>query len=358
MKYALIGCGRIAGNHITAAQENGLEITAVCDIIPQRAHELAERFDLEEEYGTRVYTDYRLMYAEQKPQLVAVATDSGSHAAVALWLIEQGANVIIEKPVAMSLADADMLIAAAQRQNTVVCVNHQNRFNIAIRELKKAVDEGRFGTLSHGAIAVRWSRGDDYYAQGEWRGKWATDGGTLMNQCIHGIDLLRWMLGDEIDEVYGALRQRMHDYIEAEDVGVAVIKFKNGAVATVEGTVNTFKDDMEETLYIFGEKGNVKIGGKSANNIDIWEFTDDHIDDVNRRGLREKTENVYGNGHTSLYLDVIDAVKNDREPFVDLFAGKRALELVLAIYKSQHDGRAVKLPLCDFGSADMRNDSI
>ena len=174
-----------------------------------------------------------------------------------------------------------------------------------------------------------------------------------MNQCIHGIDLLRWMLGDEIEEVYGATRQQLHNYIEAEDVGIAVVKFKNGVIAEIEGTVNVYPQNLEETLYIFGEKGTVKIGGKSTNNIDIWDFEDETEDDIKNKGFEEIAGNVYGNGHTSLFADMADAIKNDRQPYVDAYAGRRALELVLAIYKSQKTGLPVKFPLKDFSSIDM-----
>lgn len=174
-----------------------------------------------------------------------------------------------------------------------------------------------------------------------------------MNQCIHGIDLLRWMLGDEVEEIYGATRQRFHDYLEAEDVGVAVLKFKNGAVGTVEGTSNVYPKNLEETLCIFGESGTVKVGGTSANNIDVWEFADETEADAEAKGLQEVTSNVYGNGHTALYADMVDAIDNDRAPYVDAVAGRNALEIVLAIYKSQKTGEPVKLPLRGFASTDM-----
>ena len=161
------------------------------------------------------------------------------------------------------------------------------------------------------------------------------------------------MMGNEIEEVYGQTRRQFHDYLEAEDVGMAVIKFKNGAIATVEGTTNVYPQNLEETLYVFGEKGTVKLGGKSTNNIDVWEFADQADGDTRNKGLEEATSNVYGNGHTSLFADMIDAVQNDREPYVDAQAGRNALELVLAIYKSQKIGMPVKLPLDDFASTDM-----
>ena len=177
-----------------------------------------------------------------------------------------------------------------------------------------------------------------------------------MNQCIHGIDLLRWMFGNEVDEVYGTTRQQFHDYLEAEDVGMAVVKFKNGAVATIEGTTNVYPKNLEETLYIFGETGTVKIGGTSTNNIDVWDFADESDADQQNKGLKEATSNVYGNGHTSLFADVIDAIENDRQPYVDAVAGRNALEMILAIYKSQKTGQPVKLPLTDFASIDMKGE--
>lgn len=174
-----------------------------------------------------------------------------------------------------------------------------------------------------------------------------------MNQCIHGIDLLRWMMGEDVVEVYGATRQRFHDYLEAEDVGVAVVKFANGAVGTIEGTSNVYPKNLEETLYVFGENGTVKIGGTSTNNIDVWDFADETEADAANKGLEEQTSNVYGNGHTLLYADVVDAIQNDRAPYVDAVAGRNALEMVLAIYKSQKTGEPVTLPLSDFASTDM-----
>lgn len=164
-----------------------------------------------------------------------------------------------------------------------------------------------------------------------------------MNQCIHGIDLLRWMMGDEIEEVYGATKRQFHDYIEAEDVGMAVIKFKNGAIATIEGTTNVYPKNLEETLYLFGETGTVKLGGASTNNIDVWQFADEDESDSKNKGLEEQTSNVYGNGHTSLYCDMIDAIQHGRKPYVDAYAGRRALELVLDVYQSSSTGSIVRV---------------
>lgn len=353
MRYALIGCGRISTNHIKAAVQNNLEITAVCDVMPEHMENVLKKHGLHENPLIRRYTDYRQMIQEIRPELASIATESGLHAEIALYCIENGIHVIIEKPMAMSLRDADKIIQMSEEKCIKVSACHQNRFNVAVQQLRKALEGGRFGRLSHGSIHVRWNRNRDYYTQAPWRGTWAQDGGALMNQCIHGIDLLRWTFGNEIDEVYGQTRQQFHHYLEAEDAGMAVVKFKNGAIATIEGTTNVFPQNLEETLYVFGERGTVKIGGKSTNNIDVWNFADETDLDLKNKGLQEATSNVYGNGHISLFADMIDAIKNDRQPYVDAYAGRSALELVLAIYKSQKEGRVVKLPLKDFSSVDM-----
>ena len=353
MKYALIGCGRIATNHIKAVINNKLELVAVCDVLPEAMESLLAKHGLASDSSIARYTDYKQMIEENEIELISVATESGVHAEIALYCIDHGIHLIIEKPIAMSIADADEIIARAQAKGVKVSACHQNRFNISVQEMRKALEAGRFGKLSHGSIHVRWNRNQSYYDQAPWRGKWASDGGSLMNQCIHGIDLLRWMLGGEVEEVYGATRQQYHSYLEAEDIGMAVVKFKNGTIGTIEGTVNVYPQNLEETLYLFGEKGTVKLGGKSCNNIDVWNFADETEEDQKNKGLEEATSNVYGNGHTSLFADVIDAIQKDREPYVSAVDGRNALEMVLSIYKSQKTGLPVKLPLKDFASTDM-----
>ena len=352
MNYALVGCGRIAINHIKAALNNHLNIVALCDVKPDAMESLLAKYDLASS-SIRRYTDYKQMIAENDITLVSIATESGAHAEIALHCIDNGIHVIIEKPMAMNMADADEIIRRSEEKGVKVSACHQNRFNLAIQQMRRALEAGRFGKLSHGSIHVRWNRNESYYTQAPWRGTWSQDGGCLMNQCIHGIDLLRWMMGDEVESVYGVTRQQFHDYLEAEDVGMAVVKFKNGAIGTIEGTTNVYPKNLEETLYLFGQKGTVKIGGVSTNNIDVWNFEDENEDDQKNKGFQEATSNVYGNGHTSLFADMIDAVENDRKPYVDAVAGRNALEMILAIYKSQKEGVEVKFPLKDFASIDM-----
>ncbi len=352
MKYALIGCGRISPNHIVAAKNNELEIVAICDTDPTCMEDKALKFRLGS--GTRRYRDYRELVKEEKPDLVAICTESGKHAEIAMFCIENGCNCIIEKPIALSIADADAIIAAAARYQVKVCACHQNRFNKSIQKIREAVEMERFGKLLYGTAHIRWARDYEYYSRAKWRGTWQQDGGALMNQCIHNIDLLRWMMGDEIDCVVGMTDRLKHDYIQAEDLGIALIHFKNGAYGIIEGTTNVYPRNLEETLYLFGEKGTIKAGGTSVNVIEEWNFSD-MLDDPEqvKRQFHENPPNVYGYGHTPLYADVMEAIQEDRAPYVDAEAGKRALELVLAIYKSAAEGSIVQLPLDQCATIDF-----
>ena len=351
MKYALIGCGRISPNHIAAAKANGLEIAAICDLEPQNMQDKILKFELG---PVHTYTDYRELLEKERPELAAIGTESGKHAAIALDCIDAGCNVIIEKPIALSLADADEIIRRGKEKGVVVCANHQNRFNKSVQKIRDAVEKGRFGKMFYGTAHIRWCRDWEYYSRAQWRGTWAQDGGALMNQCIHNIDLLRWMMGDEIETVMGMTDRLNHEYIEAEDLGIALVKFRNGSYGIIEGTTDIYPKNLEETLYLFGSKGTVKAGGISVNRIEEWRFSDalDDPEDVMRQ-FHENPPNVYGFGHTPLYRDVIDAVRNHREPYVTAEAGRRALELVLAVYKSAAEGRPVSLPLTDCSTADF-----
>lgn len=353
MNYALIGCGRISPNHIAAAKANNLNIVAICDIVTDNMIDKKVKFELPD--SVKMFTDYKEMLQQEKIELVAIATESGKHAQIALDCIDAGCNVIIEKPIALSLADADRIIEKSEEKGVKVCACHQNRFNKSIQKIRDAVDKKRFGKMFYGTAHIRWCRDHEYYDRANWRGTWEQDGGALMNQCIHNIDLLRWMMGDEIDEVVGMTDRLHHDYIEAEDLGIALIKFKNGAYGIVEGTTNVYPKNLEETLYLFGEKGTVKAGGQSVNIIEEWNFSDmlDDPDEVKAQ-YHEAPPNVYGFGHTPLYADVIEAVQTDRAPYVDARAGKRALELVLAIYQSAATGSIVKFPITECSTIQFK----
>lgn len=273
LRYALIGCGRISPNHAAAclAKADALDPVAVCDPLPERRAILKEHFKNPELHE---YADYREMLQKERPQLAAIATESGKHAQIALDCLKAGCNLIIEKPIALSLADADQIVALADEKGLTVCACHQNRFNKSVQKIRKAVEDGRFGRMLHGTAHIRWNRNRDYYEQAKWRGTWEQDGGALMNQCIHNIDLLRWMMGDDVTEVMAYTDRLTHDYIEAEDLGLALVRFANGSYGIIEGTTNVYPKNLEETLYLFGEKGTVKAGGKSVNRIEEWRFAD------------------------------------------------------------------------------------
>ncbi len=353
MRYALIGCGRISPNHLAAAQANKLEIVGLCDIDAAMLEDKMLKFKLDASKVAQ-YDDYQLMLDELNPELVSICTESGKHAAIALDCIRRGINIIVEKPIALSIEDADAIIRAAKEHNVKVCACHQNRFNKSVVKIREAMDQRRFGRLFYGTAHIRWNRGHEYYDRASWRGTWEQDGGALMNQCIHNIDLLRWMMGNEVTEVFAYTDKLNHPYIEAEDLGIALIRFANGSYGIIEGTTDIYPRNLEETLYLFGEKGTVKAGGQSVNIIEEWRFADmlDDAEEV-KATYHENPPNVYGFGHTPLFADVIDAIKTDRQPKVTAEDGKRALELVLAIYKSAAEGRPVKLPLESCATIDF-----
>jgi predicted dehydrogenase len=242
---AIIGCGRISYKHVQAVAENSeqVKLIACCDIIEANAQKRAEEYiqamlrQIEELSLPSVYKEYKEMLAKEKIDLVAICTESGYHTEIAIECMNHGKHVIVEKPMALSTLDADEMIQIAQRNNVKLCVSHQNRFNAPIKKLYKAIQEGRFGRIIAGNARILWNRDEGYYKQAPWRGTYELDGGCLMNQCIHNIDLLQWLLGGDIKWVHGEVYNYEHPYIEAEDYGTIQIKFGNGAIGNVEGTV-------------------------------------------------------------------------------------------------------------------------
>ena len=355
LKYALIGCGRIAPNHMQSAQSNDLDIVALCDLDDNKMINLSSQFNLSE--NVKHFQDYHKMIEELDIDLIAIATDSGSHAQIALDCMDMNIHLIIEKPIALSLEDADLIINKAKEKKLVVSPSHQNRFNKSIQKVKKALDNQEFGKLFHGAAHIRWNRGPEYYSQDSWRGTWAHDGGALMNQCIHNIDLLRWLMGNEILEVYGVTDNLNHPNLETEDLGLAIVKFKNGSYGLIEGTNNVYPKNLEETLYIFGQNGTFKAGGKSVNIIEEWSIKDSAEDaEKVKKEFSEFPPNVYGFGHTPFYADVIDAIQNNKEPYITAMDGRNALELVLAIYLSSIKSISIKLPINDVSTISLKED--
>jgi len=350
-KYALIGCGRIAINHIKAILINkNIKLVALCDIDLKQIKILAQKTGLSLD-GVNLYSSHKELLKKDDLDIVAVATDSGSHAKIAIDCLNKKVHVIVEKPMSLSVKDANKMIEIANKNKVKLAVCHQNRFNKVIFRLKQAIDEKKMGKINYGVANIRWNRNQDYYKQAVWRGKWTTDGGCLMNQCIHNIDLLLWMMGSDVIEVYGCLRNNNHKYNEGEDLGIAILKFKNGSLGIIEGTVDVCEENWEETLSVFGKNGVVEIGGKSVNKINLWKVKGS----VMNNDCDEAPPNIYGFGHNLLYKDFVLAVKNKREPLINGIEGKKALEVIFAIYKSHKNGKNVFLPLKSFSSTNMIN---
>ena len=356
LRYGLVGCGRISLNHMSALKENKNELELICvaDINVNNAKTLLEKSEIKEIFGkVNIYKTHQEMIEKENLDLVVIATESGSHASIAIDCLNKGINVIVEKPMALSVEDANKMIKTAKQKGVKLCVSHQNRFNKSIQKLRKALEKNRFGKLFYGVANIRWNRDENYYKQADWRGTWEHDGGALMNQCIHNIDLLVWMMGSQVDQVFAYTKNFNHPYIEGEDLGVGLIKFKNGSLGIIEGTVNVYPQNLEETLCIFGETGTVKIGGKSVNKVEVWNFKEnDKEDGINGE---EEPPNIYGFGHIELYKDMIGAIRENREPLVNGIEGKKALEVILSIYKSSLTEKPISLPLDKFSTLEMIN---
>ena len=341
MRFGIIGCGRIAPKHaesIVALKE--AELVAVCDILPERAQEFADK------YGGVPYEDYHKLLERKDLDIVTIATPSDLHAEIGCAAARAGKHVMVEKPMAMRLTSADQLITTCREAGVKLAVIHQNRFNQSIKLLRKVVEEGRFGKLTHGQATIRWNRDDNYYAQAPWRGTKLQDGGVLMNQSIHNIDLLQWMFGP-VDSVFGYTETNLRN-IEMEDVGVAVLRFKNGALGLIEASSTIYPKNIEETLNIFGSTGSVIVGGIAVNRIENWEFP---ASETEKQAIFTDQEcdppSVYGFGHRELILDMIEAIQEDRLPAVPGEEGRKALEIILAIYQCQKTKQPVVFPLIE-----------
>ncbi len=359
MKYkvAIIGCGRISFKHIEAivANKERLELIGVCDTKIERAQEKKDLYLKDIPSGAvSVTSDYKKIL-EQKPDIIAIATESGYHPDITIDALNAGAHVIVEKPMALSTRDADRMINTAKKQNKRLAVCFQNRFNTPVQQTWEALQAGRFGRMLHGMIQVRWNRNGEYYSQAPWRGTWALDGGTLMNQCTHGIDLIQWLMGEDVVKVHGVTRRFLRP-IEAEDFGAAMLEFSSGAVGIIEGTADIYPKNLNETLSLFGERGSVVIGGLAVNRLETWRFSDSaEKGDPEEKMLSQDVKNpptVYGFGHTPLYHDFIMALDEGREPFISGEKGKKALEIILAIYQSMKTGQPVQMPV-DFDTMQM-----
>jgi len=353
LRIMVVGCGRIAKkSHITALIENKSLFKCIyaCDVAGANAKVFSELVSDSGAHKPIVINDYKRVLKNNEIEAVIVATESGTHYQIAKDALNTGKHVLVEKPLALSSEHMNQLLRVASQQSLKLAVCHQNRFNPPVQELRRKIDGGGFGKVLYGTVQIRWSRDRAYYSQAPWRGTWKMDGGALMNQAIHGIDLLQWMLGGDVDEVYGIVSNMKHSYIEAEDFGGAILKFKSGVVGIVEATTNVYPRNLEERLSIFGEKGTAEIGGIAVNRIQTWMF-----DGENRHPLMDlpDPETVYGNSHSEVYRDFHDAILNNKEPYVNGEEGRKAVDIVLAIYKSFKEKRPIKIDDLSWSTDEM-----
>jgi UDP-N-acetyl-2-amino-2-deoxyglucuronate dehydrogenase len=339
INFALVGCGRISKRHSELLGENqiaGAQLAAVCDKIVSKAQVIADK------YSIPVYSCLHDMMKTEKIDVVVVLTESGLHAQHTIELAPYGAHVVVEKPMALTLDDADAMIEACDKHGVKLFVVKQNRFNVPIVQLRKALDQGRFGRLIMGTVRVRWCRPQAYYDQDSWRGTWAYDGGVLTNQASHHVDLLEWMMGD-VESVFAKSKHALAD-IEAEDTAVVILKFRNGALGVIEATTAIRPKDLEGSISILGETGSVEIGGFAVNEMKTWNFSatlDGDSDVIEKYSVNPP--NVYGFGHQAYYEHVVDCLDNDTAQLVDGLQGRKSLELINAIYESIETGKEVAL---------------
>ncbi|MFL5545884.1 MAG: Gfo/Idh/MocA family protein [Gemmatimonadaceae bacterium] len=337
-RVALVGCGRISKNHFEAIEKvDGLELCAVCDADSARAEQAGTQ------WGVPWFTSYEKMLKDAKADVVTIATPSGLHAEQGVAAAHAGKHVVMEKPMAISLTGADALVHACDKAGVNLFVVKQNRLNPPVQLLKRAVDRNRFGRVYMASCKVHWARPQEYYDQAPWRGTWEFDGGAFMNQASHYVDLIQWLMGpvESVMAKTATLARR----IETEDSGVAILKFRSGALGSIEVTMLAYPRNLEGSITILGEKGSAKIGGTAVNKIELWQFAEYDDDDKLVETVDTTPPNVYGLGHQGYYRNVLAVLKGEAKADIDGRAGRKSLELILGIYESAKTGREVPLPL-------------
>lgn len=341
IRFALLGCGRIARRHADLLGQGriaGARLAAVCDAEPARARAIADQ------YHVPGYGSLAEMLGDKDIDVVSVLTPSGMHAEHSIAVARAGRHVVVEKPMALTMADATAMIDAAEAARVRLFVVKQNRFNVPILKAREALDAGRFGALVLGTVRVRWCRDQAYYDQDKWRGTWALDGGVLANQASHHVDMLSWFMG-EASSVHACGITALVD-IEAEDTAVATLRFANGALGVIEATGAARPRDMEGSISVLGSGGAVEVAGFAMNQIRTWQFTAPLASDQEvMERYSVNPPNVYGFGHQAYYEHVVGCLESGRPAIVDGAEGRRSLELISALYESMASGREVELPL-------------
>ncbi|HEB95340.1 MAG TPA: Gfo/Idh/MocA family oxidoreductase [Sedimenticola thiotaurini] len=339
LNVALVGCGRIAKRHselLGDGQIQGMRLAAVCDLVEEKARAVGERFDVP------FYTDMDRMMERESIDMVVVLTPTGLHAEHVINLARHGRDIMVEKPMALTLDDADAMIQACDENGCRLFVVKQNRFNVPVMKLREAVEQGRFGRFVLGTVRVRWCRHQHYYDQDAWRGTWAMDGGVLTNQASHHVDMLQWMIGD-VESVFAKATTALAD-IEAEDTIIVTLKFRNGALGIIEATTAARPINLEGSISVLGEHGTVVIGGFAVNEMQTWAFEEKQAgDDEVLEKYSVNPPNVYGFGHQAYYEHVVDCIEHEKRHLVDGLEARKSLELINAIYESVETGREVYL---------------
>ena len=339
MNFALVGCGRIAKRHselLGSGAIAGAKLVSACDIKLERAKLIGEKFNIP------FYDDMHKMMEREKIDVVVVLTESGTHASVTVELAPYGKHIMVEKPMALKLDDADAMIEACDTYGIKLFVVKQNRFNVPVVALREALEKGRFGKLFMGTVRVRWARHQAYYDQDSWRGTWAMDGGVLTNQASHHVDMLEWMMGD-VESVFAKMTTALAD-VETEDTAIVTLKFKNGALGIIEATTATRPTNLEGSISILGEHGTVVVGGVAVNEMQTWVFEDKQDGDSNvLEEFSVNPPNVYGFGHQAYYEHVVDCVESGSANLVDGLQGRKSIELISAIYESAETGKEIFL---------------
>jgi UDP-N-acetyl-2-amino-2-deoxyglucuronate dehydrogenase len=339
IRLALIGCGRIAANHFAAIERHAerVEIVDVCDVDAAALHAAMART------GARGHSSLSDLLKETSADMVVLTTPSGLHPEQAVQVAEAGRHVMTEKPMATRWHDGLRMVKACDDANVRMFVVKQNRRNATLSMLKRAVEQRRFGRIYSVAVNVFWTRPQEYYDSAKWRGTWEYDGGAFMNQASHYVDLLDWLIGP-VESVMAYTGTLARD-IEVEDSGVAALRWRSGAMGTVNVTMLTYPKNLEGSITILGERGTVRIGGVAVNEIVHWEFDQPQAEDADIKSASYATTSVYGHGHPLYYDNVINTLRGEAEAETDGREGLKSLELLIAMYLSSRDGRRVALPL-------------
>ena len=358
LSVIIIGCGRVAEKHLKAISKlKNLELKAVVDTNPESAKRLLG--SVKGFAGTKVYNDYKAAIDEVKPSIVSVTVPSGLHYQIAKYAMEHGCNLLLEKPMTMSVSEAREIFDLSNKTGLKIAMGHIYRYLPVVGLIREDIAEGKFGKVTHGTIYVRWGHGEDYYQSAAWRGTWKSDGGALMNQTIHAIDLLIWLMGSEPETASAMIAQRIRN-IEAEDLGMAILKLENGALAQIEGTTATIPSKHTAEFSVFCENGQLSMGLDSGKaKLDLRLLGGKKLNgkylrrQIKASGLGFTIKSAL-NPHLGIYKDLALSITTDKAPIADSYAGFSSVDTLMGIYKSAKTGRSVELPLREeFSSTDM-----